>query len=94
MVKCFTTTEISHASVWTSQIYQSYFEQVDRAGGIYYTRWGDATIKSIGIALSVEESKVHRFSDIGYTHAPFVKQQAVRANGSTGSLLLRLALRV
>ena len=55
--------EISHASVWTSQIYQSYFEQVDRAGGIYYTRWGDAAIKSIGIALSVEESKVHRFSD-------------------------------
>ena len=35
--------------------------------GVYTTRWGDAAIKSIGIALSVEESKVHRFSDIGYT---------------------------
>ena len=68
--------EISHSSVWRSSRYRSFFEQVDREGGIYYNRWGDAAIKSIGVSLVVAESAIHRFSDIGYTHTPFVKQIA------------------
>ena len=30
--------EISHSSVWRSSRYRSFFEQVDREGGIYYSR--------------------------------------------------------
>ena len=50
---------------------------IDRLGGIYYKRWGDAPIKSLGLALSLDLSEVHCFSDLAYTHLPFVDQTAV-----------------
>lgn len=50
---------------------------LDRLGGIYYKRWGDAPIKSLGLALSLDLSEVHCFSDLAYTHLPFVDQTAV-----------------
>lgn len=43
--------EISHHSVWDSPVYRAWFAQVDGLEGIYTRRWGDAPIKSIGVAL-------------------------------------------
>lgn len=68
--------EVSHSSVWTSEAYQSYFNHIDRLGGIYYHRWGDAPIRSIGVSLFVEEKEVHQFTDIAYTHLPFIQRNA------------------
>jgi len=68
--------EISHTSLWQSTVYTKWFAEVERLGGIYYTRWGDAPIKSIGVSLVVPPEHVHRFSDVGYTHLPFAQQEA------------------
>jgi alpha 1,2-mannosyltransferase len=60
--------EISATSIWTSTGYQQYVDYIDRRGGIYYVRWGDAPIKTIGITLFVDQNKTHLFKDIGYRH--------------------------
>jgi hypothetical protein len=46
------------------------------AGGIYYHRWGDAPIRTIGVSLFVNESEVHQFTDVAYTHLPFIQRNA------------------
>lgn len=68
--------EVSHASIWTSPAYKAFFDHIDRLGGIYYHRWGDAPIRSIGVSLFVNESEVHQFTDVAYTHLPFIQRNA------------------
>lgn len=68
--------EVSHASIWTSAAYKSFFDHIDKLGGIYYHRWGDAPIRSIGVSLFVKESEVHQFTDVAYTHLPFIARNA------------------
>lgn len=48
-----------------------FFEHLDRAGGFYYERWGDAPVHSIGAALFARKDQIHWFEDIGYRHEPF-----------------------
>ena len=66
--------EISHRSVWLDPGMAAWLDHVDSVGGIYYHRWGDAPIHTLGVAMFVPLRQVHRFSDIGYTHLPFVQQ--------------------
>ena len=35
------------------------------------TRWGDAPVHSIAVALMLKQSEVHFFYDIGYFHNPW-----------------------
>jgi alpha 1,2-mannosyltransferase len=48
-----------------------FFEFLDKKGGFYYERWGDAPVHSIGAALFANKSQIHWFDDIGYRHEPF-----------------------
>jgi alpha 1,2-mannosyltransferase len=48
-----------------------FFEYLDKAGGFYYERWGDAPVHSIGAALFAKKEQIHFFDDIGYRHEPF-----------------------
>lgn len=63
--------EIGKLSFWNSPAYLEYFEYLDKAGGFFYERWGDAPIHSIAVALFMDKSKVHFFDNIGYFHNPF-----------------------
>ncbi len=60
--------EISKTSIWKEEIYQEFIDYLDHARGIYVNRWGDAPIKSIGLSLFLDKSKLHKFRDIGYRH--------------------------
>jgi len=60
--------EISHRSVWESEIYTSFFEHLDRAGGFFYERWGDSPVHSFGIAMALRKEQVMQFRDLGYQH--------------------------
>ena len=64
--------EVSRLSVWLSADYRSYVDYIDRKGGIYYHRWGDAPIKSIAVSIFIPENRTHFFTDIGYKHSSFV----------------------
>ncbi|RFU25837.1 hypothetical protein B7463_g10502, partial [Scytalidium lignicola] len=63
--------EIADMSFWRSQVYEDYFNHLDRAGGFFYERWGDAPVHSIALGLFEDSSKIHWFRDIGYQHIPF-----------------------
>jgi hypothetical protein len=68
--------EISHLSIWKNPLWKAYMHEIDASGGIFYHRWGDAPIHSIGVSLMLSKDQVHSFSDIGYRHFPFVDQSA------------------
>lgn len=56
---------------WRGDAYNSYVEFLDKKGGFYYERWGDAPVHSIGAALFAKKEQIVFFEDIGYTHNPF-----------------------
>lgn len=60
--------EVSRLSLWLSDDYQKFIDYIDKLGGIYYYRWGDAPIKSIAVSLFVRKNETHYFHDIGYQH--------------------------
>ena len=64
----FNNFELSELTFWKSKEYKHYVDYVDKLGGIYYYRWGDAPIKSIGVSLFMRNDKLHWFRDINYTH--------------------------
>ncbi|GAB7342944.1 hypothetical protein MBLNU457_g1051t1 [Dothideomycetes sp. NU457] len=63
--------EIADMSFWRGKAYEDYFEHLDRAGGFFYERWGDAPVHSIALGLFEDKRKIHWFKDIGYQHIPF-----------------------
>ncbi|ODV94970.1 hypothetical protein PACTADRAFT_50805 [Pachysolen tannophilus NRRL Y-2460] len=63
--------EIASLSLWRSEAYTKYFEYLDKAGGFFYERWGDAPVHSIAAALFLPRDKIHFFDDVGYFHVPF-----------------------
>ncbi|CAG8506519.1 803_t:CDS:2 [Paraglomus brasilianum] len=60
--------EIGDLRFYRSEAYLKFFEYLDRAGGFFYERWGDAPIHSIAASLFLNQSELHFFNDIGYRH--------------------------
>lgn len=54
-----------------SKAYIDFFESLDRDGGFFYERWGDAPVHSIAAGLMLNKSEIHFFNDIAYWHVPF-----------------------
>lgn len=67
----WTNFEIANLDFFRSQAYEDFFSHLDRAGGFFYERWGDAPVHAIGVGLFEDASRVHWFKDIGYNHVPF-----------------------
>ncbi|CDR44157.1 CYFA0S14e00254g1_1 [Cyberlindnera fabianii] len=63
--------EVGNLDFFRSEGYLAYFEHLNKAGGFYYERWGDAPVHSLAVALMMDKSELHYFEDIGYFHAPF-----------------------
>jgi len=51
--------EIADMSFWRSPEYEAYFEHLDKAGGFFYERWGDAPVHSIGLGLFADPNSIH-----------------------------------
>ncbi|GAA5837036.1 hypothetical protein JCM11251_004480 [Rhodosporidiobolus azoricus] len=63
--------EIAALDLWRSPAYRTYFDFLDKSGGFFYERWGDAPVHSIAAALFLNSTEFHFFQDIGYRHEPF-----------------------
>ncbi|AMD22494.1 HHL276Cp [Eremothecium sinecaudum] len=63
--------EIADLNFFRSEAYTRYFDYLDKKGGFYYERWGDAPVHSIAAALLLEANEIHHFEDIGYFHNPY-----------------------
>lgn len=64
--------EIGSLNFFRTKEYLAYFDHLDRAGGFFYERWGDAPVHAIAAALLLQKEEVHWFEDIGYYHNPWV----------------------
>ncbi|KAH8801849.1 glycosyltransferase family 15 protein [Flagelloscypha sp. PMI_526] len=63
--------EIADMDFWRSQVYQDFFNYLDKTGGFYYERWGDAPVHSIAAGLFLPKDKIQFFDEIGYEHNPY-----------------------
>ncbi|KAJ2755797.1 hypothetical protein GGI19_001343 [Coemansia pectinata] len=63
--------EIGSLDFFRSKEYLAYFDYLDKAGGFFYERWGDAPVHAIAAALLLKKEEVHWFEDIGYYHNPW-----------------------
>ncbi|CEP61930.1 mannosyltransferase KTR3 LALA0_S04e03884g [Lachancea lanzarotensis] len=63
--------EIGSLDFWRSEAYQDYFNYLDKSGGFFYERWGDAPVHSIAAALFLDKTELHFFDGFGYYHPDF-----------------------
>ncbi|KJR84335.1 alpha 1,2-mannosyltransferase [Sporothrix schenckii 1099-18] len=63
--------EIGNLNWLRSKAYTDFFESLDRDGGFFYERWGDAPVHSIAAGLLLPKEEIHFFNDIAYYHVPF-----------------------
>jgi alpha 1,2-mannosyltransferase len=63
--------EIGDLRFWRSKEYTEYFDYLDKSGGFFYERWGDAPVHSLAAILFLDKSRLHHFDDIGYYHVPW-----------------------
>ena len=63
--------EIGSLDWLRSDAYIDYFNHLDKDGGFFYERWGDAPVHSIAAGLMLKKDEIHFFNDIAYYHVPF-----------------------
>ena len=63
--------EIGNLNWLRSPAYMDFFNTLDKDGGFFYERWGDAPVHSIGAGLTLKKEEIHFFDDISYYHVPF-----------------------
>ncbi|KAL2888467.1 O-glycoside alpha-1,2-mannosyltransferase -like protein 4 [Ceratocystis lukuohia] len=60
--------EIAKLSWFRSKEYEEFFQTMDRSGGFWMERWGDAPIHSLAAGALLGVKDVHYFRDFGYRH--------------------------
>jgi len=60
--------EIARLSWLRSKEYNEFFQMMDRSGGFWMERWGDAPIHSLAAGALLGVKDIHYFRDIGYRH--------------------------
>ena len=49
--------EIASFEFYQSKLYEDYMETLEKAGGFYYERWGDAPVHSVAASFLLEQSR-------------------------------------
>ncbi|KPI38482.1 O-glycoside alpha-1,2-mannosyltransferase-like protein [Cyphellophora attinorum] len=75
--------EIARLDWFRSKEYNEFFEMMDRSGGFWMERWGDAPIHSLAAGALLGVKDVHYFRDFGYRHTTI---QHCPANAPTRQL--------
>ncbi|KAF2767682.1 glycosyl transferase [Teratosphaeria nubilosa] len=60
--------EIARLDWFRSKEYEEFFQMMDRSGGFWMERWGDAPIHSLAAGALLAPSDIHYFRDFGYRH--------------------------
>ena len=64
----FSNFEVGDLNFFRGEANERYFKWLDRQGGFYYERFGDAPIHTLSVAMFVPKSEIWFFRDIGYQH--------------------------
>ncbi|KAI4949107.1 hypothetical protein J4E91_005571 [Alternaria rosae] len=57
--------EIADMDFFRGDAYRAVFDYLDRDGGFYYERWGDAPVHSLAAAMLLQPQELHHFSKRG-----------------------------
>ncbi|KAI0148406.1 nucleotide-diphospho-sugar transferase [Xylariaceae sp. FL1272] len=60
--------EIARLDWFRSKPYEEFFQMMDRSGGFWMERWGDAPIHSLAAGVLLGVKDIHYFRDFGYRH--------------------------
>ena len=61
--------EIGAFSIYRNSDYLAYFDFLDKAGGFFYERWGDAPVHTYYALLNLKKEEIRRFKNVGYGHS-------------------------
>ncbi|MCJ1368312.1 hypothetical protein MMC16_007454 [Acarospora aff. strigata] len=64
----FSNFEVGNLNYFRGEANERYFHWLDRGGGFFYERFGDAPIHTLSVAMFVPKSEIWFFRDIGYQH--------------------------
>ncbi|KAI1742980.1 glycolipid 2-alpha-mannosyltransferase-domain-containing protein [Xylaria scruposa] len=64
----YSNFEVGSLAFFRSKEHRAYFEHIDKTGGFYYERFGDAPIHTLSVSLFLPKSRIWYFRDIGYAH--------------------------
>ena len=68
----YTNFEMCNISWFKQDTWQKFFEEVDKAGGIYKYRWGDHIIRYIGVRSFMSPEHIRRVTNVHYSHQGLV----------------------
>jgi alpha 1,2-mannosyltransferase len=60
--------EMGSFSLFRNQKYLNFFKMLDKTGGFYHERWGDAPVHTYYALLNLRPNQIHRFKNLGYNH--------------------------
>ena len=60
--------EIANLNLYRNDIYEGYFQHLDRTGNFFYERWGDAPVHSIAFSYMLSPEEIQYFDNTGYFH--------------------------
>ena len=72
---------ITKISFWMEPRVHAFLSYLDRIGGGYKHRWGDACLQSAAIQIFMPEEKVYKFTDWAYEHATFGEDGSLACGG-------------
>lgn len=64
----FSNFEIGDLNFWRGEANEEYFRYLDRTGGFYYERFGDAPVHTLSVGMFLEKRETWWFRDVGYQH--------------------------
>lgn len=64
----FSNFEVGDLNYFRGEANERYFHWLDRGGGFFYERFGDAPIHTLSVAMFVPKREIWFFRDIGYQH--------------------------
>ena len=64
----FSNFEIGSLDFWRSEGPSAYFDHLDKSGGFFYERFGDAPVHTLALAMFARKDQVWFFRDVGYQH--------------------------
>ncbi|KAI1326554.1 glycolipid 2-alpha-mannosyltransferase-domain-containing protein [Xylariaceae sp. FL0255] len=64
----YSNFEVGSLNFFRSKEHRAYFEHLDKTGGFYYERFGDAPIHTLSVSLFLPKRRIWYFRNIGYAH--------------------------
>lgn len=62
--------EIANLNFYRDSGYDEYFQFLEREGGFFYERWGDAPVHTLAVSIMLPADKIHFVGNTGYFHKP------------------------